>query len=273
MPENNPLLEAKNISKAFDSKVVLKDVSIHVNQGETLTILGKSGTGKSVLLKVIVGLLVPDGGEVRYQDTDILALSEDELNQFRKKIGFLFQGAALFDSMTIGENLEMYLKKHAKLEADEREDRIRKSLKLVELEEVIDEMPSALSGGMRKRAGLARSIVLEPELMLYDEPTTGLDPVTAASIADLILSLQQQLGLASIVVTHDLPTAYTVTDRAVVLSDGLKIFDGDVENLSDSDDEFLQDYLTASRADRSHREALLARPAKRDEVLSKSLKV
>ncbi len=257
MPDSRILLEVKNAAKAFDEKVILRDVSIQINEGETLSILGKSGTGKSVLLKIIVGLLEPDKGEVIYRGQSLLELTEPELNEVRKKIGFLFQGAALFDSMSVGENLEMYLKKHAKFEVAEREKKIRRALELVELSDVIDQMPSALSGGMRKRAGLARSIVLEPEMILYDEPTTGLDPVTASSIAELILTLQKELKIASLVVTHDLPTAYTVSDRAVVLSDGYKIFDGHIEGLGDQEDEFLQDYLKSSKVDRSHRDAIL----------------
>jgi phospholipid/cholesterol/gamma-HCH transport system ATP-binding protein len=251
------LLEVRNAAKAFDEKVVLKDVSVHVDEGETLSILGKSGTGKSVLLKLVVGLLDPDHGEFYYRGTNLLSLNERELNEIRKKIGFLFQGAALFDSMSVGENLEMYLKKHTTFTKGEMEKKIRRALELVGLAEVIDSMPSELSGGMRKRAGLARSIVLEPEMILYDEPTTGLDPVTAASIAELILSLQMQLKVASIVVTHDLPTAYTVTDRAVVLSEGHKIFDGDIEDLRHADDEFLNEYLESTKVDRHHREMLL----------------
>jgi phospholipid/cholesterol/gamma-HCH transport system ATP-binding protein len=257
MPGSNILLEVKNAAKSFDEKVILRDVSMHVNEGETLSILGKSGTGKSVLLKIIVGLLDPDKGEVFYHGQSLLELTEPELNKVRKKIGFLFQGAALFDSMSIGENLEMYLKKHANFDVKEREKKIKRALELVSLSDVIDQMPSELSGGMRKRAGLARSIVLEPEMILYDEPTTGLDPVTAASIAELILTLQKELKVASLVVTHDLPTAYTVSDRAIVLSEGYKIFDGDIEDLGDQKDEFLQDYLRSSKVDRSHREAIL----------------
>lgn len=251
------LLEVRNAGKSFDDKVVLKDVSVHVDEGETLSVLGKSGTGKSVLLKLIVGLLEPDHGEYYYRGTNLLALSESELNEVRKKIGFLFQGAALFDSMSVGENLEMYLKKHRTFTKQEREKKIYRALELVGLADVMNSMPSELSGGMRKRAGLARAIVLEPEMILYDEPTTGLDPVTASSIAELILSLQMQLKIASIVVTHDLPTAYTVSDRAVVLSEGHKLFDGHIDGLDGVNDPFLNEYLKSSKVDRSHREALL----------------
>jgi phospholipid/cholesterol/gamma-HCH transport system ATP-binding protein len=243
------LLMIEQVSKAFDHPV-LEKVSMEVRKGETVAVLGKSGTGKSVLLKLVVGLLEPDAGEIYFEGKEVTHLTEEGLVKLRKKIGFLFQGAALFDSMTVGENLDMFLIKHTKLPRDERESKIQRALEVVGLKNVIDKMPSDLSGGMKKRAGLARSIVIEPELMLYDEPTTGLDPVTASSIADLILSLQQDLGIASIVVTHDLPTAFAVSDRAIVLNKGHKIFDDKIEELSKNDDPFLREYLTASRLER-----------------------
>lgn len=255
--DDKPLLRVEDVYKSFDDRAILKGVSLDLYRNETLTVLGKSGTGKSVLLKLIVGLLYPDQGNVYLKDVNVSELPEEKLASIRKNIGFLFQGAALFDSLTIGENLDLFLVKHTKLAAKDREGKIISALEMVGLKDVIDSMPSELSGGMKKRAGLARSIILEPELMLYDEPTTGLDPVTAASIAELILSLQDQLGIASIVVTHDLPTAFTVTDRAVVLSEGKKIFDGQIEDLSKQDDPFLKQYLSASEMDRTRHERLL----------------
>jgi phospholipid/cholesterol/gamma-HCH transport system ATP-binding protein len=243
------LLMIEGVSKAFEHPV-LREVSMEVHKGETVAVLGKSGSGKSVLLKLVVGLLEPDGGEIYFEGKEVTHLTDEGLIKLRKKIGFLFQGAALFDSMTVGENLDLFLSKHTDLAPDDREAKIVKALDVVGLQNVIDKMPSELSGGMRKRAGLARSIVLEPELMLYDEPTTGLDPVTASSIADLILSLQHELGIASIVVTHDLPTAFAVSDRAVVLNKGRKIFDDKIEELSKQEDEFLKEYLAASRLER-----------------------
>ena len=254
---SGPLLRVEHVSKAFD-KPVLRDVSIHVDKGETLAVLGKSGTGKSVLLKLIVGLLQPESGEIFYKDKEVTKLNEEELMELRGSIGFLFQGSALFDSMTVGENLDLFLTKHTDMEPEDREQKIVEALNMVNLKDAVDKMPSELSGGMKKRAGLARSIVLEPELMLYDEPTTGLDPLTAASIAELILTLQRRLGIASIVVTHDLPTAFTVADRAVVLNEGYAVFEGDLDTLHDTTDEFLRDYLSASRLDRSRRERILA---------------
>jgi phospholipid/cholesterol/gamma-HCH transport system ATP-binding protein len=251
------LVSVENVVKGFDGRVILDGVSVDVFAGETLAIMGKSGTGKSVLLKLIARLLEPDSGKVLFRGEDIAQMKEKELGAVRKQMGFLFQGAALFDSMTIGENLEVFLMKHSELKPAEREAKIQQALSVVGLDDVIDKMPSELSGGMKKRAGLARSIVLEPELILYDEPTTGLDPVTASSIAELIISLQQKLGVASIVVTHDLPTAFVITDRAIVLNEGKKIYDGDIEEMQKSEDPFLKSYFAASALDRDHRDAFL----------------
>ncbi len=228
-----------------------------INEGETLTVLGKSGVGKSVLLKLIVGLLELDSGVITFEGKDISKLSEKEMNEIRSEIGFLFQGGALFDSMTVGENLNMVLLKHTKLTFAEREERIQKALGLVGLADKLDEMPSELSGGQRKRAGLARSIILKPRLILYDEPTTGLDPITAASIAALILSLQKQLGVASIVVTHDLPTAYTISDRVIVLEAGGKIYDGPIDEMASTKQEHLNDFLESAHLDRTRREKVM----------------
>ena len=261
-----PLLRIEHVSKSFDHPV-LRDVTMHVNKGETLAVLGKSGTGKSVLLKLIVGLLQPDSGKIFYKDQEVTALNEEELMKLRAGIGFLFQGAALFDSMTVGENLDLFLLKHTDLPPADREKKIVEALSMVDLKDAVDKMPSDLSGGMKKRAGLARSIVLEPELILYDEPTTGLDPLTSASIAELILTLQQRLGIASIAVTHDLPTAFTVADRAVVLNEGLAVFEGNLEALHDTSDEFLREYLSASRLDRTRRDRILAT---RESVLERN---
>jgi phospholipid/cholesterol/gamma-HCH transport system ATP-binding protein len=255
--DSGTILRVEHVSVAFE-RPVLRDVSIEVRHGETVAVMGKSGTGKSVLLKLIVGLIRPDSGNIFFHDKDVTNLSESALMAYRSSIGFVFQGAALFDSMTVGENLELFLVKHTDMGADEREQKIMETLDLVGLGDAIDQMPSELSGGMKKRAGLARSIVIEPELMLYDEPTTGLDPLTAASIAEEILTLQQRLGIASIVVTHDLPTAFTVADRAVMLNDGLVIFSGTLNDLAASEDPFLHEYLGASRLDRTRHDQIIS---------------
>ncbi len=257
-PDDAPVLRVENVSIAFDHPV-LRGVSIDVHRGETVAVMGKSGTGKSVLLKLIVGLIHPDSGKIFYHDKDVTDLKETALMAFRSDVGFVFQGAALFDSMTVGENLDLFLIKHTDMEPDEREQKIMETLELVDLRDAVDKMPSELSGGMKKRAGLARSIVIEPGLMLYDEPTTGLDPLTAASIAEEILTLQQRLGIASIVVTHDLPTAFTVADRAVVLNEGLVVFAGTLPELASSSDPFLHEYLGASRLDRTRHDQILQR--------------
>jgi phospholipid/cholesterol/gamma-HCH transport system ATP-binding protein len=254
---SGPLLRVEHVSMAFDHPV-LRDVSLEVNHGETVAIMGKSGTGKSVLLKLIVGLLRPDSGKIFYRDEDVSSLKESGLMALRSQMGFVFQGSALFDSMTVGQNLDLFLVKHTNMNSEEREKKILETLDIVGLKDAIDKMPSELSGGMKKRAGLARSIVTEPELMLYDEPTTGLDPLTASSIAEEILTLQQGLGIASIVVTHDLPTAFTVADRAIVLNEGYVIFSGTLQEFVASSDPFLHEYLGASQLDRERHDKILA---------------
>ncbi|HEY3874142.1 MAG TPA: ATP-binding cassette domain-containing protein [Candidatus Kapabacteria bacterium] len=256
LKEGMPLLRVDRVAVAFDHPVLV-DVSIDVHAGETLAVLGKSGTGKSVLLKLIVGLLQPDSGKIFYHDKDITRLNEADLMALRSDIGFVFQGAALFDSMTVGQNLDLFLVRHTDLSPREREEKILHTLEMVGLESSIDKMPSELSGGMKKRAGLARSIVIEPELILYDEPTTGLDPLTAATIAEQIVTLQQHLNVTSIVVTHDLPTAFTVADRAIVMNEGHVLFNGQLEELAAAEDPFLREYLGASKLDRERREKIL----------------
>ncbi|HYM20606.1 MAG TPA: ATP-binding cassette domain-containing protein [Candidatus Kapabacteria bacterium] len=257
MTRGNIIVSVEKVSKSFGALEVLRDVSLTVREGETLAVLGKSGVGKSVLLKVIVGLLQCDSGEVYFEGKPISVMTDKELFGMRKQIGFLFQGGALFDSMTVGENLNLVLSRHTTLSLQEREARITKALGLVGLGEKIDEMPAMLSGGQRKRAGLARSIVLQPKLILYDEPTTGLDPITASSIAELILDLQQELRVASIVVTHDLPTTYTVSDRVMVLQAGKAIFDGPIEDIKTSNQEHLIEFLRSANLDRTRRDQIL----------------
>jgi len=252
-----PLLKVDHVSKSFGDLHVLKEVSLTLAKGETLAVLGKSGVGKSVLLKLIVGLLEPDNGDIYYEGKSISKMDDDELHAMRKQIGFLFQGGALFDSMTVGENLNLVLEKHSDLSLADREKRITRSLELVGLGEKLDVMPSSLSGGQRKRAGLARSIVLQPKLILYDEPTTGLDPITAGSIAELILNLQRQLNVASIVVTHDLPTTYTVSDRTIVLEGGQVIFDAPIDKLRTDGHTHLVEFLEAAELNTERREKII----------------
>ena len=238
------VVDIVNVSKAFGSHVVLEDVSLSIEEGENFVVFGQSGTGKSVLLKCIVGLLKPDSGEIFINGTNILNLKTKELNKVRKNLGFLFQGAALYDSMSVKENLEFPLIRNSNLTAKEREEKVKLVLESVSLEEAIDKMPSELSGGMKKRIGLARSIISEPELMLYDEPTTGLDPITSKEISLLILELQKSLKMTSIVVTHDLLCAEIIADRAIVLNNGIVQYKGTIPELTSSVDPFLRNFFS-----------------------------
>ncbi len=234
----------KNLSKSFEDLVVLDKISLHVEKGENLIVFGRSGTGKSVLLKCLIGLMKPDEGEIYINDKSIPDLSMSELNKVRKNIGFLFQGAALYDSMSVRENLEFPLKRLFNFTQKEMDEKVVQTLAHVSLEDAIDKAPSELSGGMRKRAGLARSIITEPELMLYDEPTTGLDPISSKEISSLILELQKKLNMTSIVVTHDLTCAQIIADRVIFLGDGKIRFEGDIESLTKSDDPFLRNFFS-----------------------------
>lgn len=236
-------VEIKNIKKSFGDYIVLDDVSLNVDSGENLVIFGKSGTGKSVLLKCLVRLLEPDAGEIFIGDAKVLQLKQKDLNELRKYLGFLFQGAALYDSMSVRENLMFPLIRNFKFTQKELDEKVIVALERVSLSEAIDKMPSELSGGMRKRIGLARSIITEPQLMLYDEPTTGLDPITAKEISQLIIDLQKELKMTSIVVTHDLLCAKIIADRAVMLRDGNIIFQGNLDDMITSKDPFLNNFF------------------------------
>lgn len=239
------LIEIKNLSKRFEEHVVLDNISLEVNRGENLVVFGKSGQGKSVLLKCIIGLMHPDSGKILIDGQDISLLTISKLNEIRKNIGFLFQGAALYDSMTVRENLAFPLKRHyPEKTQSEIDDKIRYTLELVSLEEAIDKMPAELSGGMKKRIGLARSIITDPLLMLYDEPTTGLDPITSKEISELIINLQKKLNMTSIAVTHDLVCAKIIADRAIFLHDGVIAFEGTIPELTDSTDPFLRNFFS-----------------------------
>jgi len=238
------VVDIVNVSKAFGSHIVLENVSLKVEEGENMIVFGQSGTGKSVLLKCIVRLLEPDNGEIFIEGTNVLTLGIKELNNVRKNLGFLFQGAALYDSMTVRENLEFPLIRHFNFTPKEREEKVKAVLENVSLEEAINKMPSELSGGMKKRIGLARSIIAEPKLMLYDEPTTGLDPITSKEISSLILELQKSLKMTSIVVTHDLLCAEIIADRAIVLNEGVVQHAGTITELTTSRDPFLRNFFS-----------------------------
>lgn len=239
------MIEIENLSKRFGQLIVLDDVSLEVSKGENLVVFGRSGQGKSVLLKCIIGLLNPDGGNIIIDGKSIINLDLNELNKVRKNIGFLFQSAALYDSMTVRENLAFPLKRNfPNLTEKEINDKVEYTLELVSLEHAIDKMPSELSGGMKKRIGLARSIITDPRLMLYDEPTTGLDPITSKEISELILNLQNKFNMTSVIVTHDLICAEIIADRAIFLKDAKIAYEGTIEELTKSNDPFLKNFFS-----------------------------
>ena len=237
------MVEIKKIHKSFEEMIVLDGVSLRVENGQNLVVFGKSGTGKSVLLKCLIRLMEPDSGEIFIEGQDVLNLDHKSLNELRKDIGFLFQSAALYDSMNVRENLEFPLIRNFDLDQKELDKRVNRVLEAVSLEEAIDKMPSDLSGGMRKRIGLARSIITRPKLMLYDEPTTGLDPITAKEISSLILELQKAFNMTSIVVTHDVLCAKIIADYAIVLNEGHIIHEGSIDELVSSKDKFLKNFF------------------------------
>jgi phospholipid/cholesterol/gamma-HCH transport system ATP-binding protein len=234
----------KDLHKSFENQVVLNGISMHVENAQNMVVFGRSGTGKSVLLKCLIRLMEPDAGEVTIDGKDVLSLNLKELNILRKDVGFLFQGAALYDSMSVRENLEFPLIRNFEYTQGEIDEKVSEVLQAVSLEGEIDKMPSELSGGMRKRIGLARSIITKPKLMLYDEPTTGLDPITAKEISSLILDLQNAYKMTSIVVTHDLLCAKIIADRAIVLKKGHIHSEGTIEELLSEKDPFLVDFFS-----------------------------
>jgi phospholipid/cholesterol/gamma-HCH transport system ATP-binding protein len=244
-PRNNePVVVIRDLRKSFGRQNVLNGIGLAVARSETLVVLGRSGTGKSVLLKLLIGLQKPDSGSIRIQGREITTLGFKELNQVRKKIGFLFQQAALYDSLSVEENVAFPLSRHSDLRCAELEERVRALLAIVGMEPHGKKLPSQISGGMQKRVGLARALALEPEIMLFDEPTAGLDPITAAEINQLILGLQKKRKITSIVVTHDIRGARTVSDRLVLLKDGSVVAEGSFEELKKNQDPFVAQFLS-----------------------------
>ncbi len=240
-----PIIEIKGLYKSFGkNKDVLKGVNLQVMKGENLVVLGKSGSGKSIAIKCIVGLVKADKGKINVFGTEVLKLEEEELNKIRLRIGFLFQNGALYDSMTVKENLAFpLLRHHHELSDEDIEKAIKETLASVGLLEAIDKMPSELSGGMRKRVGLARTLILKPEILLYDEPTTGLDTITAREISELILHIQKKYKTTSIIITHDMACAKFTSDRIVILKDGIIYAEGNYESLEQSGDEWVKSFF------------------------------
>jgi phospholipid/cholesterol/gamma-HCH transport system ATP-binding protein len=238
------VIEINNLQKSFDNLPVLRDLTLSLYDNENLVVLGKSGSGKSVLIKCIVRLLRPDQGTIKVFDENVSELSTKELALMRQKIGFLFQSGALYDSMTIKQNLEFplkRLKKHlTKIEMDEK---IAEALENVGLSDTFNKMPSELSGGMRKRASLARTVVVDPMIMLYDEPTTGLDPVTSDEISYLINAVQKKYKTSSIIITHDIECARATADRVIMLKDGEVYLEGDIDEFNTSKDELIKSFF------------------------------
>jgi len=240
------MIKIRGLKKKLGAKQVLNGVDLDVENGETIVVMGRSGTGKSVLLKHVIGLMSPDAGSLEVDGTDLAGLPERELNEIRKRFGMLFQGAALFDSMTVGENVGLALVEHLRLPKAEVRRRVAERLEWVGLKGVEGVKPGSLSGGMRKRVGLARAIAMDPQYILYDEPTTGLDPILAGSIGELIRSLQQRLGVTSIVVTHDMASAYKVADRMAMLDGGRIVFTGTTEEVRHTRDPLVRQFIEGS---------------------------
>jgi len=233
----------EDVSKSFGPKQVLKETDLLIHKGETLVVIGRSGEGKSVLLKHIVRLLEPDSGKIWVEGEEISEMEMSDLMEMRKQFGFLFQGAALFDSMNVCKNVGLMLEEHSGWPMEKIRARACEALALVGLMDSDDKLPSELSGGMKKRAGLARAIVMEPEYILYDEPTTGLDPITGDAINDLIIKLQKELGVTSIIVTHDMASAFKVADRMAMLSRGKIVFTGTVDQVRSTDHPMVRQFI------------------------------
>jgi phospholipid/cholesterol/gamma-HCH transport system ATP-binding protein len=242
-----PFVAVENLHKTYENHMVLNGINLSVSRGETLAVLGRSGTGKSVLLRLIIGLETPDSGSIRIHGQNIAGLALDRMGEIRKKMGFLFQQAALYDSLTVAGNVAFPLVHHRReMPRSEREERVRQLLAEVGMEDDLQKMPSDISGGMQKRVGLARALALEPEILLLDEPTAGLDPISSGEIDDLILKLQRERQMASIVVTHDLHSARTIANRLALLDCGKVVIEGKFADLQQSGIEFVKDFLRQS---------------------------
>jgi phospholipid/cholesterol/gamma-HCH transport system ATP-binding protein len=241
-------VEVRDLHKKFASQTVLNGVHLRVNQGETLGVLGRSGTGKSVLLKLIVGLQKPDSGSIQIHGEEVTGLRTEDLNRIRKKIGYLFQEAALYDSLTLEQNVAFPLRRHNNMPENEQNERAKDLLSKVGMKDNFQKLPSEISGGMKKRVGLARALALDPDILLFDEPTAGLDPITASEIEELILQLQEERKTASVVVTHDMHGAKTISDRLALIHEGNVLVEGTFDDLQKSDDPLVRRFLREGKA-------------------------
>lgn len=244
MEKKETIIEISNLHKKFGDNEVLKGITLTVYKGENLVILGRSGSGKSVAIKCLVGLVEADEGEIKVFNTDITKLNKAELNSIRIRIGFMFQNGALYDSMSVRQNLTFTLKHHTKdIQKEAIETQINEALENVGLLEAIDKMPADLSGGMRKRIAMARTVIIKPEIILYDEPTSGLDTITAREISELMVSIQKKYQTTSIIITHDMACAKSTSDRILIVKDGVINAEGTYEELEKSDDEWVKSFF------------------------------
>ena len=242
-PATPPMISVQDLWKSFGDNHVLTGINLHIEEGRTCVILGGSGSGKTVLMKHMIGLLKPDKGKVIVDGEDIVPMDERDLERVRRKFGMVFQGAALFDSMTVYENVSFALREHTDLSEDEIRAKVREKLGIVGLQNVEDRYPAELSGGMRKRVGLARAIVLDPKIVLYDEPTTGLDPITTDYVDDMIVTAQRELQVTSVVISHDIASSFKVADKVAFLWQGKIVEEGTPEQMRDSRHPELKHFL------------------------------
>ncbi|HEY1240347.1 MAG TPA: ATP-binding cassette domain-containing protein [Bryobacteraceae bacterium] len=243
MEDHRTTIEVRDLHKSFGPQTVLDGIGFEVRDGETLAVMGRSGTGKSVLLKLLIGLASPDAGSVTICGRNIVGLNTHELNKLRKKIGFLFQQGALYDSLTIEQNVLFPMQRHTRMDREAQRQRARELLGNVGLEKDYDKLPSQISGGMQKRVGLARALALEPDIVLFDEPTSGLDPITAAEIGKLIVDLKQKRRMSAVVVTHDVRGARSIADRAVLMDHGKVCAEGSFDDLQNNHDPLVSEFL------------------------------